>query len=185
MRGFSKFLIFFGIICLSLAGFLYWRRVTPKRLQFDEVPKVLSGNQLSGVIEPKLLVIKDLGIKLDIYPAEIKNARWEATAKGASYLTSTPIPGEVGNSVVYGHNWKSILGNLTKARSGQIIEITYSDGSTKDFRITFTQIVTPDQTQILNATKDRRITLYTCTGFLDTKRFVVTAFSLEDQETPI
>ena len=41
--------------------------------------------------------------------------------------------------------------------------------------IEYTQVVTPDQTHILAPSDDRRVTLYTCTGFLDRKRFVVTA----------
>ena len=174
MRVFPRALIYFGIFCLTFAGFLYWQRTTPTRLQFD-TGKIESSSVRSTNVEPRALIIADLGIELPIYPASIKNGRWEATGKGVSYLSSTPVPGEVGNSVIYGHNWKSILGNLVKARPGQTIEVLYSDGSRKEFEVKFTQVVTPDQTQILGQTGDNRITLYTCTGFLDSKRFVVTA----------
>lgn len=179
MRVFPRVLIYFGIFCLAFAGFLYWQRTTPTRLQFD-TEDIESSSVSSTNVEPRVLIIRNLGIELDIYPASIKNAKWEATSKGVSYLSSTPVPGEMGNSVIYGHNWKSILGNLVKARPGQTIEILYSDGSRKEFEVKFTQVVTPDQTQILDQTGDNRITLYTCTGFLDSKRFVVTATLSED-----
>ncbi len=175
MRVFPRVLICFGIFCLAFAGFLYWQRTTPKRLQFDIKKIESSSNPSSTNVEPRGLIIRDLDIESDIYPASIKNGKWQATSKGVSYLSSTPVPGETGNSVIYGHNWKSILGNLVKARPGQTIEVLYSDGSRKEFEVKFTQVVTPDQIQILDQTKDMRITLYTCTGFLDSKRFVVTA----------
>jgi len=175
MRRFlGNVLVSLGVFSLLLSIFLYWQRVTPKRLSFDI--KELGGvNNLKSNFIPTALAIPDLEIYLPIYPALVTNGRWEATFKGVSYLTSTPIPGQIGNSVFYGHNWKSLLGNLTKAKPGQKIEIYFSDGRALIFKITHTQIVAPSQTKILEQTEDRRITLYTCSGFLDRKRFVVTA----------
>jgi len=145
-------------------------------LSFDIAEGQINEQNLAKYAKkPELLIVKDLNINLPIYPAQINDGKWEATGKGVSYLSSSPIPGELGNSVFYGHNWKSILGDLTKAKPGQTIEILYADGTKKEFEIMFTQVVTPDQTQILEESNDIRITLYTCTGFLDTKRFVVTA----------
>lgn len=175
MRTFSQVLLCFGFICLIFAGFLYWQRTTPARLKFN-IKNVGSGSSQNSIkIQPKVLIIRDLGIELDIYPETINNGKWNATDKGVSYLSSTVVPGEIGNSVIYGHNWKNLLGNLVKVKPGQIVEIIYSNGSLKKFEVKYTQVVTSDQIQILNQSKDRRITLYTCTGFLDIKRFVVTA----------
>ena len=50
-----------------------------------------------------------------------------------------------------------------------------SNGEERNFLVEYTSVVDPNQTYILSQTKDKGITLYTCTGFLDTKRFVVTA----------
>lgn len=175
MRVFSQVLLYFGFICLTFVGFLYWQRTTPARLKFN-IKNIESGpNRNSTKAQPKILIIRDLGIELDIYPESIINGKWKATDKGVSYLSSTSIPGEIGNSIIYGHNWKNLLGNLVKAKPGQIVEIIYPDGSIKKFEVKYTQVVTSDQTQILNQSEDIRITLYTCIGFLDTKRFVVTA----------
>lgn len=171
----SKSLIGFGFICIILTVFLYWQRTTPKRLKFN-IDTVNSNSSISNTkIYPKVLIIKDLGIKLEIYPTEIKNGRWQATSKGVSYLATSPVPADVGNSILYGHNWRSLLGGLVNAKPGQEVEIIFSDGTSKRFVIQYTQVVTPDQTEILENTEDRRITLYTCTGFLDSKRFVITA----------
>jgi len=90
-------------------------------------------------------------------------------------LLDSPIPGRIGNSIFYGHNWTSLLGNLVNAKPGQEISIAFGSGEIERFKISYVQVVKPSQTDILNQTNDRRITLYTCTGFLDSKRLVVVA----------
>ena len=169
----SALLISTGIILLFLTGFLIWQRNSPARLAF-KVSEIKSA--------PKQVVLTDLrpvsillpasNIELPIIQTELKDGKWLATSKGVSYLISSPIPGEVGNSVLYGHNWPNLLGKLPKVKPGEIISVKFSDGSIKNFPVQYTLIVTPDQTQILNPTSDSRITIYTCTGFLDNKRFV-------------
>ena len=94
---------------------------------------------------------------------------------GLSYLSSSPIPGEWGNSILYGHNWPNLFGPLKKIQKGDPVEVELSSGQTRTFEVVMTDTVTPNQTHILSKTDDVRLTLYTCTGFLDRNRFVVTA----------
>jgi len=155
---------------------MFWQRRNPDRLRFDIDNIKIERAEENIDKKPVLLRIKDLGIELPIYEAEIKdNNKWPTTTEGISYLVSSPIPGEIGNSILYGHNWANLLGNLTKAKPGQIVEIIFSDWSRKIFTIANTQVVSPSQTEILKNSDDTKLTLYTCTGFLDSKRFVVTA----------
>lgn len=170
----SGSLIILGLVSMILSGTLLWQRNSPSRLAFAlEETQTVPYLHLNP---PKTFVIRDLGIDLPVYSATINNGKWKASPDGVSYLSSSPLPGDRGNSIIYGHNWESILGKLTKAQPGQEIEITFEDGTTKTFVIEYTSVVTPDQTHILNPTDDYRITVYTCIGFLDTKRFVVVAF---------
>ena len=60
-------------------------------------------------------------------------------------------------------------------KPGDRIEIAFSDGSIREFVVAYTTTVNPGQVEILKDSEDSRLTLYTCTGFLDSKRFVVTA----------
>lgn len=170
----ANLLTTFGLICLVLAAFLCWRRTTPRRLSFNLKTSPPTEKNISP-LEPKTLIIKDLGIKLPISPSQVKKGKWEASTKGVSYLSTSPIPGEVGNSILYGHDWPNLLGNLVKIKPGQEVEILFNDGSTEKFTVKITQTVTPEQTNILAPSNDQRITLYTCIGFLDRKRFAVTA----------
>lgn len=180
----SKFLTAFGILLIFFGIFLFWERTNPNRLAFslNSFQKESFQNQTNPTVtEPKKITIKDLNISLPIIPAKMKKGDWETTTKGVSYLSDSPLPGERGNSILYGHNWSNILGNLTKIKKGQKIDITFNNGSTKTFKVEDISIVDWNQTYVLNQTKDTRITLYTCTGFLDRKRFVVTAVPISNK----
>lgn len=173
MKLFARLLIIFGLICYGIAVFLIWERNNPNRLAF----KNYSGNfrNVKVANPPIRIIISDLGIDLPIYPAKVVNNQWETTTQGVSYLTSSPIPGEIGNSVIYGHDWVSLFGPLLNARTGERVEIEFSDKTRKTFVIAKTSVVPYNQTDILASTDDRRITLYTCTGFLDSQRMVAVA----------
>ncbi len=173
MKNVSKILIIFGLILYLIAGFLIWERNNPNRLAF----KNYSGNYKSTAVSnpPTRIGIKDLRVDLPIYPAKVFNGQWETTTEGASYLISSPVPGEKGNSIIYAHDWESLFGPLKRITKDTIIEIEFADKKIKSFVVKQVKIVPSDQTSILAQTKDKRITLYTCTGFLDSQRLVATA----------
>lgn len=167
-----KILTFFGFLFLIFGGYLVNERYSPKKLEFKDFE---TSRTYSSQTVPVRIIIPSLNIDKAIFPASIRKRNWESTTKGISYLSSSPAPGSEGNSILYGHNWPSILGNLTKIKPGDEIVITMNNGERKEFTVEFTAVVDPTQTHILNQTTDNRITLYTCAGFLDTKRFVATA----------
>jgi len=171
----SNFFIFTGIFFVIISIALYWQSNNPNRLKFDNYVAPQGTQIVNEVSQPVRLIIPNLDIDLAVIPAEKTGDKWPTTSQGVSYLNSSPVPGEVGNSILYGHNWASILGNLRQAVPGHQIVIAYADGSTKVFEVINIQKVDPNQTEVLNQTGDARITLYTCTGFLDRERLVVTA----------
>lgn len=164
-----------GLFGLIFSAYLIYERSNPQNLSF----KVnFSEDQKMKAIPyaaPVAINIESQKIELPIIPSEIRNNKWEATKKGVSYLKTSVIPGEIGNSILYGHNWARLLGNLKKVKPGEKIAITYSDGSVKEFLIEYSIEVKPDNEDILQNSLDKRITLYTCSGFLDSKRLVVVA----------
>lgn len=172
----SNLLIFLGAVIVVFSFYVVWERNNPSKLNFD-LNRIQTRNDSEfGFSEPIAIVIDELEISLPVFPAKIIDGVWETTDKGVSYLSSTPIPGEYGNSILYGHNWGSILSPLHKAKIGQKISIYYTDGRVNSFKIVSTKTVRPSDTYILDNSEDTRITLYTCGGFFDQNRFVVTAF---------
>ncbi len=178
MKKFSYLFIIFGILWCLLGGYYLWMKNDTNRLKFKNYPVTAAVTKSAPAVAKKTqqrIVINDLGINLPLIPAQIRNDTWDTTNLGASYLISSPLPGETGNSIIYAHNWASLFGNLTRAKPGEEVDVTTADGSTKQFIIEYTSVVSPDESNILSQTTDKRITLYTCTGFLDSKRFVVVA----------
>jgi LPXTG-site transpeptidase (sortase) family protein len=179
MRYLAYLFIILGLFCYGLGSYQIWLKNDPNRLAFTNYT-----SEQSSTIDKKDLpvrvTIKNINIDLPIIPADMQGTRWTVTEKGASYLTSSPIPGNTGNSIIYAHNWASLFGNLPRVKKGDIVEVEFADKSTKRFVIASTTVVFPTDAKVLAGSQDKKITLYTCTGFLDSKRFVAVG-TLDDQ----
>lgn len=103
------------------------------------------------------------------------DGHWTNSPDKVSYLFQSARPGEKGNIIIYGHNSKEILGNLKALKGQEIVTLTLLDGSTRLYQIKNIVEVDPTQTEFLQATKEEILTIYTCSGFLDQKRFIVQA----------
>jgi sortase A len=114
-------------------------------------------------------------VDTDIEPEVYVNDKWTISENTASFLTTSAKIGEKGNTILYGHNKRTIMGNIRALKGNEIIEITTKDGQKKEYRIVSRQEVSPTDTRLLQPTSDEVLTLYTCSGFMDSKRFVVQA----------
>jgi len=169
----SWFFILQSFSLLTVGAYQVYLHEAPSRLAFNNYTYAKS-SVVKGEV-PKRITISSLGIDLPIYQATIVNNYWPTTDLGASYLTSSPLPGNKGNSVIYAHNWQSLFGKLVNVKIGDTVVVSYPDNTKKTFVVQYTSVVSPDESTILAPSKDNRITLYTCTGFLDSKRFVAVA----------
>ena len=165
----AKFLLILSFFAFIYGGYLIWERTNTGHYSIfpEQLPTRISG-------QPDTIIIPSAQISLPIYPATIHGVKWDQTTKGVSYLQSSPLPGRAGNSILYGHNWQNLLGHLHNVKPGQKIFVRYGS-TTLAFTITYTGVVTDHDISILAPTKDTRLTIYTCTGFLDRQRLVVTA----------
>lgn len=121
------------------------------------------------------LDIPSAHIALPVYSASITGTTWQTTKRGVSYLSTSPLPGEQGNSVLYGHNWPNLLQPLHLVKPGDSIFVTRL-GKTTRFIVKYVTVVEADEHSVYAGSTNTKLTIYTCTGFLDTKRLVVTAF---------
>ena len=169
-RAFAIFLIICGAGLIFWSSFRQgygWQTPTQAEPQFNqeetdkEAPK------------PAKIYIPKLERTLDVSDGFVENNRWVISKTGVSYLTTSGKLGESGNVVLYGHNTKDVLGSLWKVQVGDIVEITDSGGNVHKFEIFERKEVKPNSVEILESTADSRLTIYTCSGFLDTARFVV------------
>lgn len=168
-RYFDTVILGLGFFFLGFGIFLLSERLSPRTVVFAAV------QDSPKVITPTRLTISTAEIDLPVFSASIIDKQWDISREGISYLSSTPLPGRQGNSVFYGHNWHNLLGNLKKVTPGDTIVVTNNNGDQFKYIIHFVSVVSSNETHIYQNTPDYRLTIYTCTGVLDSKRLVVTA----------
>lgn len=171
---FARLFLFTGLLCFIFLGMLVYQRYRPNPLAFHGAVFTRELSSTSSTM-PIGVKIESVEIDLPIYVSEINGTTWQTSEQGVSYLKSSPLPGEKGNAVLYGHNWPKLLGPLHNVHVGDRISVVYSDKRVITFTVAYITIVSPDQIKILESSDDSRLTVYTCTGFLDSKRLVLTA----------
>lgn len=125
-------------------------------------------------LPPIRIVIPALSIDLPVNEAKIVNGYWELFNEVAGWGTGSAYPDEAGNQVIFAHAREGLFLPLKKAKEGQNITVFTRD---KWFQYKISEIreVLPSQTEVIAPTTDETLTLYTCSGFSDSKRLIVIA----------
>jgi len=124
---------------------------------------------------PAYIKMYPLGIDIQIKEAAIVKDVWQVFPDAVSHLSSSTRIGEKGNMVLYGHNKNEVLGPIRWAKEGAIIELFDKAQNKYLYEVVKTDTVNPDKLSYILPTSEETLTVYTCTGFLDNKRFVVVA----------
>ena len=164
----SLFLVILGVGLISFAS-------AEKITWITKTPLVASQKVEKPSEKPIKIYIPKIKRTLNISDGYISGDRWAISDTGVSFLTTSALPGKMGNSVIYGHNTQGILGGLWRVSTGDNIYIVLANGEFVKYQVAETKEIKPSQVEILNNSEDSRLTLYTCSGFLDTARFVVVA----------
>lgn len=171
------FLILLGLL---LVGFwavhrgLYYRSLSLSRAQ---VAKVISEEPKSKPIPTHIFI--PWNTDADIEPLSLDDGNWQISDNKVTYLLNSARPGEAGNIILYGHNRREILGNIRALKGGEKITLTTSDGVKHEYLVKSVHEVEPDQLELLAPSKTEVLTLYTCSGFWDSLRFIVKALPEE------
>lgn len=83
--------------------------------------------------------------------------------RGVAHLPETPMPGESGNVVLAGHR-DTFFRPLRRIRPGDVIRLR-ADAETFEYRVEWTDVVSPTDVQVLQASSRRSLTLITCFPF--------------------
>ncbi|HLD92014.1 MAG TPA: sortase [Patescibacteria group bacterium] len=159
-----------GLLLLSI--FFIWKYHQARILSFNtrEIAKV----NFSGV-KPIHIKSYPIGVDIDIKDGVIKNGVWTIYPNNAIYLLGSSGIGDEGNIIIYGHNKDNILGPIRWIKIGAKIEIIGSDNKSYNYEVIKTDTVSSDNLEYIKPTNEETLTLYTCTGFLDSQRFMVVA----------
>lgn len=142
-----------------------------KILSFSQVPQLTK--EAPEDLFPVQISIPKVRIDLPVFEAKAEDDVWEISDEGASYLLGSGVPGQKGNVIIYGHNKVKLFGPIRRLKIGDEIKVINKKGEEFVYKVKETKIVSPEEISVLAPTKEPTLTLYTCTGFLDSKRFVV------------
>lgn len=126
---------------------------------------------------PLRIVIPKYNIDLSVVEAPVVNGLWETSETTASHGIGSANPGQIGNAVVFAHARAGLFLPLRDIKKDEVIYILTKDRWFR-YRVSETKLVEPTQVEVISQTLDERLTLFTCSGFLDSKRLIVTALPL-------
>jgi LPXTG-site transpeptidase (sortase) family protein len=179
-----KLLILAGAFLISISGLHWILRYQALSLDTQLLAQHTEINQNNTNKIPTHIYIEWF-VDAPISEQVFENNNWTISETEASYLKQSAKPGESGNIIIYGHNKRNIMGNIRALKGSEIITITTKNGDKHLYKINLITEVNPDQTEYLLPTDKETLTLYTCSGFMDSKRFIVQAqpFVLESEDT--
>lgn len=172
-----KFGLATGLIVtfIMLFGFFNERFVAPlitPSTRVSSTPLILDENGAVGS-EPKLIIPK-INVEAPIVLDETsiaEDAVQEALEDGVLHYATTPKPGELGNSVIFGHSSNNILNEgdykyvfvlLNKLENGDTFFV-HKDGKRYTYKVYDKKIVSPEEVSVLGDTeKKASMTLITC-----------------------
>ena len=168
-----------GTLCLIYCIVAIALRYNPSRLSFVGYapPKQTAQTRRTTQSSPNRLIIESASIDIPIMQTQTLDSL-DVSINSAVHMQQSPTPGAYGNSIVFGHNWNSILGNLTSVRPGDTITVHLDNGSREHFEVQAIDEVANDAVEVLGPTADKRLTIYTCSGLFDQNRFVVSSVKI-------
>jgi LPXTG-site transpeptidase (sortase) family protein len=122
---------------------------------------------------PERIIIPELAIDLDVKESKVINGYWEVFDDSAGWGEGSGIPGKPGNQVIFAHARKGLFLPLRSLEIGDNIYVL-SNGKYYSYKVNAISEVSPGQTEAIAPTDDETLTLYTCSGFADSKRLLVT-----------
>ena len=106
--------------------------------------------------------------------------------KGPGHYPGTPMPGQAGNVAIAGHRttYGAPFYNLDKLGAGDEIDIQTSGATTWHYQVTRSQVVLPDDVQVIAPEPGHNLTLTTCNPrFSASQRLVVDAVLMGASKT--
>lgn len=134
--------------------------------------KLLGARQKNPV--PVRIIIPQVNIDLPVVEANVVGGYWETSETTASHGIGSANPGEKGNMVIFAHARDGLFAPLRSIKKYATIYVLTGNGW-HQYRTRSIQEVLPQNTEVISPTPDETLTLFTCTGFLDSKRLVVVA----------
>jgi sortase A len=183
-----NFFLVAGFFVLGYSGLVLLDSKIYQEIQTRHFQKQLENTDQSAVLAggvanlPVALTQSGALGRIDIARLSVTAMIMEGTDRGTlqravGHIRGTPLPGLKGNTALAGHR-DTFFRPLRNIRHNDEIILTTLNGSTR-YLVDSTQIVSPDDTQVLDNSENTTLTLVTCYPFyfigVAPKRFIVRA----------
>lgn len=124
---------------------------------------------------PIRIVIPQQQIDLPVKVSKVINGVWEVHNNVANFGWGSSLPDENGNTVIFAHAKWGLFLPLRNIKKGEIISLQTKEGQWFTYQVFEVKEVDPDQVEFISQTNDKTLTLFTCSGFADSKRLIIIA----------
>lgn len=126
---------------------------------------------------PTRLRIPVMFLDSPVQEVKLDFGQWQVSPMDIGHHEGSGNPGEVGNMVLAGHRDinSALFRDLDRLKPGDEVFVS---NSLREYRYVVREslVVSPDHTEMMDPTTDRRLTLITCTPIgIDTQRLIVIA----------
>ncbi len=123
---------------------------------------------------PTRIIIPSVSIDLPITIAPLKNGYWIPSETTASFGEGSSLPTGNSNTVIFAHAREGLFLPLRNVKEQDTVYVMTANSYVSYTIETITE-VKPTDVYTVKPTDDKRLTLFTCSGFLDQKRLLVVA----------
>jgi sortase A len=123
--------------------------------------------------------------KIGVHKTVVQGVGVPDLKKGPGHYPDTPMPGQVGNAAIAGHRttYGAPFFRLNELDVGDEIRVRTLQGEFT-YAVTTTQVVRPNQLEVLTQTPDAILTLTTCDPRFSARRRLVVQAELQDEPAP-
>lgn len=136
-------------------------------------------NELQNDVEkvdliPEKIIIPSLSLDLSVKSARRVSGYWEVFEEGAGWGEGSGLPGMPGNQVIFAHARPHLFGSLKEIKKDDAVYV-FTKNNWYGYKVIEIKSVYPNQTEVIKPTETEILTLYTCSGFNDSKRLIIVA----------
>jgi sortase A len=159
----SLFLLASGLGLSVYVGSQYWQMYhTQKQLQAQWEKQMAVATSAPGLprISTDAMLTRVSIPKIGLDAIVVEGATHKQLSIGPAHITTTAMPGEVGNAVITGHR-DTFFRHIYELQKGDVIYVR-RNGEVFKYEVTGKKIVKPEDLSVLKQTGDAQLTLITC-----------------------